>query len=347
MSEHEVGEIAPRQETRSVPATIQAVARAAGVSKTTVSHVISGNRPVSTTTRRRVERVMDELGFRPNFFAQALTKNRSKTIALIAQDITNPFYPALARGLQGAAATEQHVVMLFDAGAGERLTHAFLEEAVQRRVDGVVLAVALVDGDLRQLTDAGIPVVAVGSGLSDVLTDWVSADDRQIAVDAVRYLTSRGHSRLATITGPPAAEPGAGRLEGFERALANAGRTPDPRLIVAGDWTRDGGARAMRQLLELPDRPSAVFCANDLMAIGAVDAARSAGLDVPRDVAVVGVDDIDASSLVSPALTTVRIPAQAIGRAAGELLLDRIAGRAGPAVRHVLVRHSLIQRDSA
>jgi LacI family transcriptional regulator len=288
---------------------------------------------------------MSELGFRPNFFAQALTRNRSNTIALVAQDITNPFYPALARGVQSAAATEHHVVMLFDAGAGERLTHAFLEEAVQRRVDGVVIAVSIVDDELRQLTDAGIPVVAVGSGQSDGTIDWVSADDRRIAMDAVRHLSDRGHRRIGTITGPANGEPGASRLEGYRRALGD--EAGDPQLVVGGDWTRDGGARAMKRLLELTDPPTAVFCANDLMAIGAMDAARATGREVPRDLALVGVDDIEASSLVRPALTTVRIPAEEIGRAAGELLLDRIGGRTAEAVRHVLVRHSLIQRDSA
>lgn len=326
---------------------IQAVADAAGVSKTTVSHVLSGNRPVSAATRQRVEKVMNDLGFKPNFFAQALNSNRSQTIALIAQDITNPFYPALARGVQNAVAGDDHMVMLFDAGAGQSVTHAFVSDAIQRRVDGVIVAVSNVEDELLDLQRAGVAVVAVGSGLSGLPIDWVSADDERIAADATLHLSLKGHRRIATISGPPSAEPGASRLAGYVKSMADLGLETDATLCSVGDWTRDGGARAMYELLDQAERPTAVFCANDLMAIGAMDAAFAAGLDVPGDLAIIGVDDIDAASLVRPALTTIRIPAQDIGRAAGDLLLHRITEGATTSQRHVLVQHTLINRDSA
>jgi LacI family transcriptional regulator len=335
---------------------IQAVADAAGVSKTTVSHVISGNRPVSAATRRRVERIMEEMGFRPNFFAQALKSQRSHTVALIVQDLTNPFYPALARGLQRSVAAQDQVVMLFDASAGAALTHAFVEAVVQRRVDGVVVAVSNVEGELVELRRAGIAVVAVGSGLTDRPIDWVSGDDVRIGADATRHLYGRGHRRIATISGPPDTGQGAGRVSGYLEAMRDLGLRSGAALRVVGDWTRDGGARALRELLDRGNPPTAVFCANDLMAIGAMDAAFAAGLDVPRDLAIVGVDDIDAAGLVRPALTTIRVPAEEIGRAAGDLLLHRVAAgstdspealSAGLSHRHVLVQHALISRDSA
>jgi LacI family transcriptional regulator len=332
---------------------IQAVAEAAGVSKTTVSHVLSGNRPVSPSTRRKVERVMEELGYRPNFFAQALNSKKSHTIALIVQDITNPFYPALARGLQSSVAQANQVVMLFDAGGGEDLTHAFVEEIIQRQVDGVVVAVSNVEDELLELQRAGITVVAVGSGLSGLPIDWVSGDDERIGFDATQHLYSSGHHRIATISGPPSAEPGAGRLAGYVKAMNELGLGVDPKLCEVGDWTRESGADALFRLLEQEEPPTAVFCSNDLMAIGALDAAREAGLDVPSQLAVIGVDDIDAASLVRPALTTIHVPVQEIGRAAGDLLLHRMnessdsTGSVETSHRHILVQHSLVHRQSA
>lgn len=325
---------------------IQAVAAAAGVSKTTVSHVLSGNRPVSASTRRNVERVMDELGFRPNFFAQALNTKRSHTVALVAQDITNPFYPALARGLQGSLAAAGQVVMLFDAGAGLDLTRAFVDEVIQRRLDGVVVSVSDVEDELGRLQAAGVAVVAVGSGLSGFPIDWVSADDVRIGADATRELHARGHRRIATITGPPSAEPGAGRLAGYRQARDSLGLEADPSLIETGDWTRDSGAAAIRRLLAREDPPTAVFCANDLMAIGVLDAAHELGVKIPEQLAIIGVDDIDAASLVRPGLSTMRIPAEEIGRAAGELLVHRISEGPAGARRHVLVQHTLVHRET-
>ncbi|MFZ4894367.1 LacI family DNA-binding transcriptional regulator [Plantibacter sp. Mn2098] len=327
--------------------TIADVAAAAGVSKTTVSHVLSGNRPVSPATKRSVEKVMEELGFQPNYFARVLNGNRSSTIALIAQDITNPFYPALARGLQKAVSDSGHVVLLFDGDAGPAAVETFLQDAIQRRVDGIVVAVADVDEKIATLLNANIPVVAVGSYVSNLDIDWVTADDAGLAEDVVGRFVDTGHTRIATITGPQDRAPGGPRLQGFLSGLRRHGIPLVEEYVVEGDWTRESGFTAMRGLLTADEPPTAVFCANDLMAIGAVDALRQAGL-ADREVAVIGVDDIDAASLINPALTTIRIPAEDIGRAAGELLLYRIESDGEEtASRHLSIQHKLIVRDSA
>jgi DNA-binding LacI/PurR family transcriptional regulator len=329
------------------PATISDVAERAGVSKTTVSHVLSGRRPVSEATRRKVTRVIGELGFQQNFFATGLTGRRTQTIALVVQDLTNPFYPALARGLQQAVAERGYVVLLADVGAGTPPVEAFLSEAVQRRVEGVVVAaVDVSDSQLQPLQAAGARVVTVGAPRHGTSTDVISSDDEQIAADAVAYLYGKGHRHLGVVSGPPRTTPGAPRLSGYRDALRAHGLRPLRAAETVGDWTRESGAKAMTALMNLPHRPTAVFCANDLMAIGALDAVRALGLAVPGDVAVLGVDDIDAASLVSPSLTTVRVPAQEIGRAAGEQLLARIVDPSGPA-RRVLVQHHLVIRESA
>jgi LacI family transcriptional regulator len=327
--------------------TITAVAEAAKVSKTTVSHVLSGKRPVSPATRRNVLRVMEELGFQPNFFAQALIANRSLAVALIVQDLTNPYYPLLGRGLELAIGHAGYVVMLFDGAAQPEAAEAAVKTAIQRRVDGVVIATAGAERAAPTLRQAGIAAVSVGSGPAVADLDWVSADDERIAYDAVTHLLMSGRRRVAAITGPTDANPGATRLRGYLRAMADQGEPEDRKMIVAGDWTRDGGSAAMSALLDLPDRPTAVFCANDVMAIGALDAAFGRRLKVPDDLAVVGVDDIEAAALLRPSLTTIRIPALEIGRTAGTLLLDRLAQGAAAPSRHILVQHRLIVRESA
>lgn len=335
----------PRTSGSAVP-NIQEVAAAAGVSKTTVSHVISGNRPVSAATRRKVERVMAEMGFEPNFFARAMQSKRSNSTALIVQDITNPFYPALARGLQEAVADEEHALLLFDAGAEGNLGPAFVRDIIRRRVDGVVAAAQLDPAELDRLERAGIPVVAVGSSIiRRPEVDWVSADDEAIGQEAARRLIARGCAKVAIIRGPLGTQPADARHAGWARALGEAGRPID--LVETAEWTTQGGAAAVERLLERAADLDAVFCSNDQIAIGVLNALRAKGVRVPEDIALVGVDDIDAAALVRPSLTTVRIPATEIGRAAGELLLQRMEQGPDAPKRQILVQHTLIARDSA
>ncbi len=327
--------------------TIEDVAAAARVSKTTVSHVLSGKRPVATATQAKVRRVIEELGFRPSALARGLTASRSHTVALMVPDVTNPFYPELARGLQEAVRSSGLLVLLADAANSAQQERAFLIEALERRVDGIVLSsFHLTAADLEPAIRQNVTTISVGPQLAGTQADVVSADDRQIGRDAVDHLVARGHKTIATITGPVDAQPGLGRFEGFRDEMrARKLRLPELR-IAHSDFTREGGRAAMERLLESRTAPTAVFAANDLMAIGALDAARAAGLAVPADLAVLGVDDIDAAALVSPALSTVRVPAREIGHAAGSLLVDRIDGVLPPARRTVLVAHELIQRET-
>jgi LacI family transcriptional regulator len=336
------------QTERGLP-TIEEVAAAAKVSKTTVSHALSGNRPVAAATHARIERAIEELGYRPSALARSLKLARSHTVGLIVPDVTNPFYPALARGLQEAVGAHGYLALLADTGGEGTQERRFVDEAVDRRVDGLVLSTFdLLPNDLESAVRAGIAAVSIGPQLSGPGIDVVSADDKRAAGDAVEYLLERGHRRIATIAGPTATTLGAARLLGYRSRLAGAGVEPDPALVREADWTRDGGHAAAAELLALAEPPTAVFCANDLMAVGALDAAREAGVEVPGQLAVVGVDDIEAAGLVTPSLTTVRIPAHEVGRAGGELLLTRMQDptRAREPVS-VAVAHELIVRNSA
>jgi LacI family transcriptional regulator len=261
--------------------------------------------------------------------------------------VTNPFYPALARGLQDAVRDAGLLVLLADAGNSAQQERAFLIEAVERRVDGVVLSsFQLSPADLEPAVRANIATISVGPQLAGTQADIVSADDHQIGRDAVDHLAERGHQRIATIAGPLDAQPGLGRFEGFRDQMRARGLRLPASRIAESDFTREGGRAAMERLLKGRSVPTAIFCANDLMAIGALDAARAAGRSVPADLAVLGVDDIDAAALVSPALSTIRVPAREIGHAAGRLLVERIDGNLPAARRTVLVAHELIRRET-
>jgi LacI family transcriptional regulator len=324
--------------------TITQVAELAGVSATTVSHVLSGKRLVAEHTREAVHEAIRTLGYRPNHTARSLRTRRSQMIAVVVPDITNPFFSVLTRGLAD---------VVYDAGYGTYVCNtdgaadreaAFLEDIVDRGADGLVMAsVDGASGGARTPADLGVPVVCIGEALDHPLIDVVAPEDDEGTYALVTHMLRRPVRRVAMIQGPLAAT----RTEGFTRAVRDAGLTVDPDLLVPGDWTRHGGYEAMCRLLTLPDRPDAVFCANDLMAIGAIDALREAGLAVPDDVAVAGFDDVDAATIVRPALTTAVNPSYDTGVAAGRLLLSRLTQEYDGVGRRVEVPCPLVVRESA
>lgn len=329
---------------RSSRTTIAEVAEKAGVSRTTVSHVLSGNRPVAAPTRDRVERTIDELGFRPNGLARSLRIKRSDTVALIIPDITNPYYPVLARGLDDAMSGRYRTYICNTDAVRERELE-FVADVSDRHVDGIVIVAFQIGAtDLRHILDLGMPVVSLGGTVEDRRVDVVLTDDEHGAFEATRHLIHRGHGRVGMIRGAEGTD--VQRFTGYRRALEMKGIPFDPELTAIGDWTRPGGSRAMQALLASPDPPTGIFSANDLMAIGALDAAREAGLSLPEDLALVGYDDIEAAALVSPPLTTVVNPAYEAGRAAGRLLADRMTGGYAGERREVVLHSRLVERGS-
>lgn len=326
-------------------ATIAEVAEAAGVSRTTVSHVISGNRPVAEETRKRVSEVIVRLGYRPNSLARSLRIQRSHTIAVIVPDITNPFYPVMTRGLDDAFAGDYRALICSTDAKREREL-AFAADAYDRNADGIVIVAFQIDADdLADIIGSGIPMVSMGEAIDHPDVDIVLKEDERGAFEATKYLIEKGHTRIGHVGGT--AGPGHSREAGYRRAMDEAGLGVTPDMISDGAWNRSGGGKAMHQLIEATEGTSAVFCGNDLMAIGALDCARELGLDVPEDIAVVGFDDIESAALVTPALTTMTNPAYESGMAAGKLLLDRIEGARPSARRIVVMRPELVERESA
>lgn len=327
--------------------TIDDVAERAGVSKTTVSHVLSGKRPVAPGTRDRILQVIAELGFRPSALARSLRIQRTHMVALIMPDITNPYYPVLSRGLQDVLVEHGYHTFLCNTDGRQDQEVSFIADAVQRRVDGIVLSsLSLFPYDVHSYMASGTCFVSIGPAITHPAVDKVSTDDEKGAQSAVCHLIERGHRRIGMIGGPAGLIPSTLRLEGYRSALQEAGIPFDTSLIAEGDFKRPSGTKAMYALMSLSPRPTAIFCANDVMAIGAMDAARASGIAIPGDVALVGYDDIEAASLVTPALTTVINPAYDMGKTAGQFLLERLDETYKGAKRDVIIPHQLIVRES-
>jgi LacI family transcriptional regulator len=309
-------------------ASIKEVSRAAGVSISTVSHVLNGTRFVSDDLRRRVEAAIAQLDYRHNGLARSLRTRQTYAIGLIIPDVANPYYPQIARGVQDAAAEAGYWVFLCNSDRNTGAEARLLDALEQRRVDGIILDPSGPDPALlAALRRSAAPVVLVGSRIDVPDLDVVTVAPNG-SHDAVCHLVALGHRRIALIAGPPA--PGGAlpaKARGYRLALEEAGISPDPALVVEGDYTREGGAAAMERLLALPQPPTAVFAGNDLMAIGALAAARHAGRRIPQDIAVVGYDDIPEAAVTTPTLSTVAVPKYDMGHAAASVLLDRLRAR--------------------
>lgn len=328
------------------------VARLAGVSQTTVSQVLNNSATIAVPpeTRRRILDAVEQLGYVPDYTARSLRTRRTMTIVCAIPDIANPFYPAFARGIQDVA--EQHgydLVLANTDGIAEKEQKA-VRLVQQGRADGLIVVLfGLTARALFPLLEIGVPVVRLESqpkAGGPLPLDNLYVDIAAAAEQAVAYLLARGHRRIGLISGGEAPA-GAGRLEGYRAALTHARHAIDPRLIASGDFQAEGGYAAMRELLGLDDPPTAVFCANDLMALGALAAARALGRRVPDDVAVVGFDDIPAARLSNPALTSVAQHPDRLGRRAAELLFERLEGSEVGAGRVEAMPFELIIRESA
>jgi len=329
-------------------ATQRDVAQRAGVSQATVSLVLAGSPALSarSATNARVLQVARDLGYAPNRPAQALRTQRTRMIAVAMPDICNPFFPSLLKGVQTIAERAGYDVIAVNTEGEAERERRFLRWSLEGRVDGVVgVFFALRAEDFSPLAAAGVGVVRIESARKsegDMPIDNIYVDNRAAAAAATRYLLARGHRRIAMIAGP--AGPQAEREAGYAQALAECGLAPD---IVAGvEFSEEEGRRAAIAMADRVKRPTAIFAANDLMAIGALGALRERGLAIPGDVAVIGFDDIFVARLVTPALTTVSQFQQDIGVRAAETLLERLRGAKSPRGTNVEMPFRLIERDS-
>jgi LacI family transcriptional regulator len=313
---------------------IHEVARRSGVSVSTVSRVFNGYADVSEATRQRVLATARELDYTPSAAARTLVRRRSELIGVILYtgeehpDIQHPFFQEVLVGLKHGIGGLGYDLLLFateQPGSNGGKPHSYLRRARHHRVDGVVLmGVDLDDPEVEKLLDSQTPIIGVDLELSGPRASYVTSDNITGARLAVRHLHSLGHTRIATIAGPASSKAGGDRIVGYRAELQALGLENRPEYEQQGDFYAESGESAAHALLALPEPPTAVFAAADMMAVGALKAIRDAGLRCPEDLAVVGFDDVAIAGVISPALTTIRQDAPELGVAAGRSLIEMI-----------------------
>jgi LacI family transcriptional regulator len=328
--------------------TIKDVARLAGVSPMTVSRVINRSGYASQETRARVERAVTELGFVPNALARHLRLKRTRTLALVISDITNPFFTTIARGVEDIAAAHDFAVMFCNTDESEAEEIAYLQMLIQRRIDGVLLVPASDSGEsLRLLRAHRVPVVVLDRRVSSPRVDQVRSDSEAGAYQLVRHLIELGHRRIAMLTGHRNISTAVDRAAGHQRALAEHGIELDDRLVLYEGFGVAAGYRMACKVLDLAPRPTALFAANNFIAFGAIRALREVGLRIPEAMSIVAFDDLPDDWLIDPFLTVVDQGAYEMGKQAAELILERLAGAGRPTRRAIILPVDFIVRRSS
>jgi DNA-binding LacI/PurR family transcriptional regulator len=330
--------------------TLDDVAALAGVGRGTVSRVVNGAPHVSPQASARVLAAVEQLGYVPNKAARSLVTRRAETVTLVISEseervFTEPFFADVVRGISAALVERSRPLLL--AMAQTVAQHESLEHyLLGQHVDGVMLLSLHGDAPLLgELERRGLPTVIGGRPPDGQDLSFVDVDNVTGGAIATGHLLERGRRCVAIITGPPDMSVSIDRLAGYRQALADAGIAADERLVVAGDFTETGGQAAMELLLDRFPHLDAVFASSDLMASGAVRALLARGLEVPRDVAVVGFDDAPVARHTEPQLTTMHQPVEQMGRSMVELLVARIEGR--PTEHHVILAPHLVVRASS
>ena len=323
--------------------TITDVARRAGVSKSLVSLVMRGARHVSDKRRGAVQAAAAKLGYRPNAIARSLVERRTGILGVLSSDLHNPFFADVVDGIHEQAARAGYRVLVTTGGRVPAREDAAIETLLQLRVDGLILAGLLVESRLIVEASRELPVVLVGRTARAASMDSVSDDDRAGAVAAVRHCASLGHRAIAHVDGGPGAGADA-RRGGYEQAMREL-RLAKYRRVAAGSFTEEGGHSGALLLLEQRPRPTAIFAANDLAAIGVLNALEEKGLRVPEDVSLVGYDNTSLAALRHLSLTTIHQPRLEMGQLAVSILLERLEeGRTRP--RRAVLTPSLVVRGT-
>jgi LacI family transcriptional regulator len=326
--------------------TIDDVADLAGVSYQTVSRVINDRPDVSDATRERVQKIIDEIGYRPSHIARSLATARTATIGLVVPDISNPFFSVLARGAEQVASERGFTVLLSSTAEDVSREVEVLHMLDERYVDGVIVCgFRQTDDLLRQALAQFKAVVLVNRKLEGRSFPAVLVDDVLGGYLVTQHLLEQGHTAIGFLTGPANSYSGARRLEGYYKALAEVDIEPDPDWIRHCTPTYIHGQEAAQKFVGAHPELTALFCHNDLVALGALRGCNELGLDVPEDMAVAGFDDIMMAGIVTPALTTCHVPREELGRLAALMLLDCIEKKVKDC-GEVLVRPELTIRAS-
>jgi LacI family transcriptional regulator len=326
--------------------TIMDVAQEAGVSYATVSRVVNNKGYIKPETRERVMRAVTRLGYVVNQQARSLASGRSQVVGLLVPGLDTAYIGEIIRGIDEELVGASYDLMLYTAHRRRTRESAYVATLTQGMVDGLLLVLPRDPGAyLETLRQRGFPYVLIDHQGVDEIGPAVGATNRQGGYDATRYLIALEHQRIGFITGRLEHGCSKDRLAGYHSALAEYGLNADPQLVCAGDFTQPAGFRAARELLELPEPPTAIFASNDVMAFGVMEAARVRGLRIPEDISIVGFDDIPQASHVHPQLTTIRQPLEQMGRLAAKMLLRQVEDRQRPAERIDLPTELIVRQS--
>jgi LacI family transcriptional regulator len=328
-------------------ATIREVAKTAGVSYATVSHVINNTRLVSKETRERVLAAMEALQYRPNALARSLRQGKTHTLGLVLPDSANPFFAEISRSIEDEAFKKGYSVFLCNTELDTERELFYVDVLSKKQVDGIIFVAAGDQADsLEFLVDRGMPVVMVDRNVPNVDVDAVLTDNQLGGYLATRHLLDLGHTLIGCISGPSSITPSAERIIGYRKALEEAGIEYREDLVIRGDYHAQSGMEITHAFLKMNPRPTAIFALNDLMALGALRAAAEAGCSVPKDLAIVGYDDLELAQYTNPPLTTIAQPKKAIGVQAVHLLVDRMSDRDRSPSRLVLPPELIVRRST-
>jgi LacI family transcriptional regulator len=328
-------------------ATMKDVARIAGVSTSTVSHVVNNTRFVSDEIRERILSVVADLNYSPSALARSLKINQTRTLGMIVTTSNNPFFAEVVAGIERICYQRGYTLVLCNTeGDPDRLSHS-LEVLLQKRIDGLLLMCTearLASADVFERHPA-VPIVVMDWGPLNTKADRIQDNSAHGGYLATRHLIEQGHRKIALITGPLDKLPAQSRQYGYRQALDEAGIAFRSDYVVVGDFEFTGGITGMQQLLALDEPPTAVFAGNDVSAVGVYQALYRAGLRVPQDISVIGYDDIELARYLTPPLTTIHQPQAALCRQAVDALLARIQG-CDDEPRLIMLEPTLIQRES-
>lgn len=325
--------------------TIADVARLADVSTATVSRALKHPGVVSKTTRQRVQDAVQRINYVPNSLGRSLRTQRSGVVILVVRDIGNPFYLEIFQGVEAAAHEHGLAVLMGNVQNDAARERRYFDMVRERAADGMILMTGQLPADYA--ATAQLPIVVALEHVSNQNLPTVMVDNVTAAREAILYLIELGHRRIAHVAGPTPEVLSVARMQGYREALRAANIAPETAFEIRGDYSMAGGKRAATALLSLPDRPTAIFCSNDEMAMGVIAGARELGLTIPADLSVVGFDDIVFARSFAPALTTVHQPRHDIGVRALQLLVRRLHGQPMPEQPIVLPTRLAVRASTA
>jgi DNA-binding LacI/PurR family transcriptional regulator len=326
--------------------TIKDIARAAGLTPSSVSRALNNHPRISRQTKEKVLALARKMGYSPNLFARGLVKKKTYLIGLQVYDFRNPFYAELTRAIQDTAQEFGYWVIQASTDDDRDKTEFLVDSMIKMGVEGIIFASCkLQDKTVEKLIDTGFPVVLANRRLKKDIGDYVVLDNTYGAYLMVNHLINHGYRRIAMISGPRSVSTSADRDRGYRQALKDRGLSVDGEIIKYGSFSQETGFRFAKQLMALLNPPQAIFCGDDAIALGAMKALGEVGRRVPDDVAVVGFDDAEISSHPLIQLTTVSQNLREMGRIAARTMVDRIEGRQKNPQRILIEPHLIIRRS--